>query len=230
MTKKTMKGHGWVAGILEIYNDLGDVDRAEPMKKYMRDQFDFFGIKSTERRSAGIEYMKKAGLPDRNDMETVVMELWHRPERECQYFAIELLIKMKKLWVKHDIHLFERLIVEKSWWDTVDYLANHIIGPWFKKYPEAIPSITGKWNTSKNIWLQRSSILFQLKYKKETDTALLEKYILNLITSKEFFVKKAIGWSLREYSKTDSDFVRKFVKKHPLQPLSAKEALKWLDR
>ena len=137
---------------------------------------------------------------------------------------------MKKLWVKQDIQLFEKLIVEKSWWDTVDYLANHIIGPWFKKYPESIPAITSRWNKSKNIWLQRSSLLFQLKYKKETDTALLKSYILNLVGSKEFFVKKAIGWVLREYSKTNGDYVRKFVKDHPLQPLSAKEALKWLDR
>ena len=230
MTKKSTKGHPWVAGIVEIYSDLGDATLAVPMKKYMRDQFEFFGIKSRERRATGIAYMKTAGLPQRDDMETVVLELWRRPERECQYFAVEVLIKMKKLWVKQDIQLFEKLIVEKSWWDTVDYLANHIIGPWFKKYPESIPSITGRWNASPNIWLQRSSILFQLKYKKATDTALLEKYILKLISSKEFFVKKAIGWALREYSKTDSGFVRKFVKKHPLQPFSAKEALKWLDR
>ena len=168
MTKKTMKGHGWVAGILEIYNDLGDVDRAEPMKKYMRDQFDFFGIKSTERRSAGIEYMKKAGLPDRNDMETVVMELWHRPERECQYFAIEVLIKMKKLWVKHDIHLFERLIVEKSWWDTVDALdelVGHLLLTGRKQATEndstayeQVKTLVKEWAQAENFWLRRIAI------------------------------------------------------------------------
>lgn len=151
-------------------------------------------------------------------------------ERELQYFAIELLIKTKKQWTVEDVTLIEYLVTHKSWWDTVDFLAAIIAGAWFKKFPEHIKPVTEKWNTSENIWLQRTSILFQLKYKKDTDLKLLSKYIKRLFSSNEFFVQKAIGWILREYSKTDPVMVQKFVDTEKLMPLSKREALKVIER
>lgn len=97
-------------------------------------------------------------------------------------------------------------------------------------FPDTTKQITGKWNNSKNIWLQRMSILFQLKYKKQTDLNLLNAHILNLIGSKEFFVQKAIGLMLREYSKTDPLFVSEYVTTTALMPLSKREALKIIER
>jgi 3-methyladenine DNA glycosylase AlkD len=118
------------------------------------------------------------------------------------------------------------MLLNKSWWDTVDHACTELISPYFKLFPEEINKITGKWNKSKNFWLQRSSIMFQKKYRKDTDTVLLAKYILAHAKSKEFFVQKAIGWALREYSYVDPKWVSDFVRKNKLAPLSEREALK----
>jgi 3-methyladenine DNA glycosylase AlkD len=122
----------------------------------------------------------------------------------------------------------EYCITNRSWWDTVDFIATECLGPYFKMYPKHILRITKQWNQSTNMWLQRSSLLFQKNYKKDTDTKLLSEYILNLTSSKEFFIQKAIGWMLREYGKTDAAWVVNFVNKNELAPLSKREAIKHL--
>ncbi|MCK5077528.1 MAG: DNA alkylation repair protein, partial [Calditrichia bacterium] len=116
----------------------------------------------------------------------------------------------------------------KSWWDTVDFIATNLVGPLFEKYSELIIPYTKKWMDSGNIWLQRTSILFQLKYKEKTDFKLIIGFIQQCSSSNEFFIQKAIGWILREYSKTDASTVIEFVKNNKLAPLSEREALKWL--
>ncbi len=134
----------------------------------------------------------------------------------------------KKLWQASIIHLFEFCIINKSWWDTVDFLASECTGRYFLLFPEQIIPKTGKWNLSNNIWLQRSSLLFQKAYKKATDTQLLSAYTLHLSASKEFFVQKAIGWILREYARTNPTWVIEFVNTHTLPALSKREAMKHL--
>ena len=148
------------------------------------------------------------------------------PEREWQYFGIELLMHYKKQWKISTIKLVEYGITHKSWWDTVDYIADAWAGEYFKLFPQRIITVTGKWNQSNHMWLQRCSLLFQKKYKKSTDTKLLGRYIIQLSGSKEFFIRKAIGWILREYAKTDPEWVKKFVASTELSPLSRREALK----
>jgi 3-methyladenine DNA glycosylase AlkD len=118
------------------------------------------------------------------------------------------------------------MITQKSWWDTVDFIAATMVGNYFKKYPEMIKPVTDKWMVSQNMWLQRSCLLFQLKYKAEVNTDLLASFILSLSVSREFFITKAIGWSLRQYSKFDPQWVINFVSKNSLQPLSKREALR----
>lgn len=122
--------------------------------------------------------------------------------------------------------MMEFCLTHKSWWDSVDHIASEWLGSYFKQFPEKIAAVTGKWNRSDNIWLQRSSIMFQKSYKKDTDTVLLASYILHCKDSDEFFIRKAIGWALREYSKTDPGWVKKFVQQQALSPLSKREALK----
>jgi len=112
------------------------------------------------------------------------------------------------------------------WWDSVDVIAPKILGAWFKLYPEQIKPAIAQWLKSDNIWLQRSCLLFQLKYKEKTDTQFLTSVIDQLKDSNEFFIKKAIGWVLREYAKTDSEFVKEFVNSRQLSSLSRREALK----
>lgn len=216
----------YVQGIYDIYKINSDAELALPMQKYMRNQFRFFGLKAPSRKLLSAAYLKSVERPVGQELNQVIKELWLLKERELHYFAIELLSKSKKSWTENDYLLHEYLITTNSWWDTVDYLANHVCGPWFKKYPEAIASVTGSWNRSENIWLQRMSLLFQLKYKKEINLDLLSSYIQNLSQSKEFFVQKAIGWVLREHSKIDSKWVSTFVNNNELMPLSKREALK----
>ena len=216
----------YIKPLVKIYATNADKANALPMKKYMRDQFEFHGIKMSLRRSLSKTFIKKYGLPDKIELSQVVKKLWKLPQREYQYFAMELIEKYSKQFDKKDLRLIEYIITTKSWWDTVDFIAARLAGNFFKKFPELIEPETQKWIRSGNIWLQRSAILFQLKYKSETDTKLLFGYINKLSGSKEFFIRKAIGWTLREYSKTNPGAVIEFVKNNELSPLSKKEALK----
>lgn len=217
----------------EFINELSNAlekhrnpDNAFHMKKYMRDQYDFFGIKAPLQREITKPSFAKSALPEYKNIYMIVKTFWSKPEREYQHVAMELVSKYVKEFDEKVIELLEFMITNKSWWDTVDYIAAWLVGGYFKKFPGSIKPITGRWIESDNIWLQRSAILFQLKYKSETDTKLLFKYINQLKHSKEFFIRKAIGWALREYSKTDPETVVKFVDDAGLEGLSKREALK----
>jgi 3-methyladenine DNA glycosylase AlkD len=199
---------------------------AVAMEKYMKNKFTFFGIKTPERKLIYKDFLLQMGYPKVEELENIVLELWQQPEREYQYFAMELVEKFSKKPTENYILLLEKLIVQKSWWDTVDLLASHSVANYFRFYPQTIPEITEKWIESENIWLQRTCLLFQLFYRKQTNTILLLDYIRMLADSKEFFIQKAIGWALRQYARTDANTVKQFVEKTPLKPLSRREALK----
>lgn len=202
--------------------------RAEGTKAYLLNQFEFYGIPMAERRKMCKDFIKANPLSSISEVEKIIKEAWKLPEREWQYFAIELLEHYKKQWKTSTIKIIEYCVTHKSWWDTVDAIADAWAGEYFKLFPQQIISVTGKWNQSDNMWLQRSSLLFQKKYKQNTDTRLLAKYIQHLTSSNEFFIRKAIGWILREYAKTDPLWVKKFVDANVLSPLSRREALKHL--
>jgi 3-methyladenine DNA glycosylase AlkD len=203
---------------------------AIPMARYMRDQFPFYGIKTPQRSLLVREFLAEQGLPPPGLLEPVALALWQRPQRECQYIAVGLLERGSKRLDTPVIDLLEQLIVTKSWWDTVDSLAGGLAGEQFRRFPEARAAALPRWRVSDNIWLRRSAILFQLGYKKETDADLLLAIIEENKASGEFFIQKAIGWALREYSKTNPDLVVDFVERTELAPLSRREALKWLQR
>jgi 3-methyladenine DNA glycosylase AlkD len=170
--------------------------------------------------------MKKTSLLGEKELFVVVKELWNMPEREYQYFAQELIGYHKKVWTIKIIRLIEYCMAHKSWWDTVDALNTEGAGPYFLKYPGQIVSITGRWNRSGNIWLNRSSLLFQKSYRRNLDNRLLSAYIVHLSGSGEFFIQKGIGWILREYAKTNPAWVKEFTRKNKIAPLSKREALK----
>lgn len=199
---------------------------AQYMKAYMRHKFEYFGIKSPHRRELTKPFLIKTSLPSVSELWPIVQELWEKPEREYQYFAMELCSRysrsVDKSWIDH----YESLIISKSWWDTVDFIAATLVGHYFKIFPDMIESITKRWMKSGNIWLQRTCLIFQLKYKDDVNTELLSSFIKELSLSKEFFITKAIGWSLREYSKRNPSWVLDFVQNNTLQPLSRREALK----
>ncbi len=195
-------------------------------KAYMKNKFEFYGIKTPLRREIQRPFLDKKYLPSKKEIQKIIKTLWLKPEREYQYFAQELTYKYVKLFEKKDIELFEFMIIHGSWWDSIDFIASNLLGEYFKLYPKQTDKYMKKWMASKNIWLQRSAILFQLKYKNKLDTVLLVSIINSLLGSKEFFINKAIGWILREYSKTNPKWVVEFCKKTELQKLSRYEALR----
>jgi 3-methyladenine DNA glycosylase AlkD len=205
---------------------LANGERAVGAKAYMRNQFEFIGIATPQRRKVCKEFMKQIGLLKHDDLQEAVKELWQLPEREYQYCAIELIAFNKKVWNEKVIELIEHCIVQKSWWDTVDFICTECVSPYFKIFSTKQKEITNGWNKSTNIWLQRSSLLAQKGYKKNTDTEMLSEYIIHLSKSKEFFIQKAIGWMLREHARVDAEWVINFVSTHELAPLSKREALK----
>lgn len=212
--------------LVELYEKAKVPVQAIPMEKYMKNKFPHLGIKSPERKEIYKKFFRQNGLPDKDDLEYLMKKLWEMPEREYQYFANALMDKMMKKCGPEIIGLLEYLIITKSWWDTVDWIAVNHVGVLFRNYQDMISNTSGKWMKSGNIWLQRSCILFQLKYRKETDFELLKNFILELAGSKEFFIQKAIGWALREYSKTNPDAVVSLIKNNQLAPLSVREGLK----
>ena len=198
-------------------------------KAYMRNQFEFYGIKSTERREIQKPFFIKEFLPKKDELDKIVIALWEKTQRDYQYFSQELAFNYVKQFEKKDIELFEYMVTHKSWWDTVDFIGANLMGAYFKKYPEQINITIKKWLNSNNIWLQRSALLFQLKYKENLDTDLLASSINSLLGSKEFFINKAIGWILREFSKTNPKWVLEFAGKTALSSLSRKEALRLIS-
>ena len=202
---------------------------AAPMKKYMRDQFDYLGIKSPQFKELMKEFIATNGLPPIKDLDAILRDLWSLPQREFQYAANGFLGKAEKQLPANFIKTIEYMIVTKSWWDTVDTISGGPLGVHFRRFPEVREKYLAKWRASDNFWLRRATILFQLNYKKETDFKLLTEIICENLGSKEFFINKAIGWSLRQYARVDPEAVKKFVGSTPLHPLSRREAMKHLE-
>ncbi|MBC6976310.1 DNA alkylation repair protein [Bacillus sp. Xin] len=218
--------HPFVKALQQHFIAHQNPEKAEPMARYMKNHFPFLGIQTPERRKLLREVIQVHTLPDREEFQIVIRELWSLPEREFQAAALDLLQKYKKHLDKTHIPFLEELMITKSWWDSVDGIVPTFLGDIFLKYPEAIPTYIPKWIASENIWLQRAAILFQLKYKQQMDEELLFSVIGQLKSSKEFFIQKAIGWVLREYAKTNPQVVWEYVQNNELAPLSKREAIK----
>lgn len=221
--------HPYVSALKELFEKNADTAQAAPMKKYMRDQFEYLGIKTPKNAALQKEFYAKHGLPNVSELDMILRDLWSLPQREFQYVGLGLLNKLEKKLPAKFIKTIEYLIVTKSWWDTVDAIAGHTVGTHFRRFPELRETYLPRWRASKNIWLKRTAILFQLNYKKETDFELLCDIIRENLDSKEFFINKAIGWALRQYARVNPSAVSKFVKSTPLHPLSRREAMKHLN-
>ncbi len=212
--------------IFQSYYDAADSEKAVGMAAYMKNQFAFLGLQKTERAALSRSFLahkKKQAAVDWD----FIFRCFELPEREFQYLAVSYLLAVEGRLGANDIGHIETLIVTKPWWDTVDMLAG-VAGDIVLRHDETKEEVVAKWMQSDNLWLRRVSILFQLKYKDKTDTAFLSRAILFNCDTKEFFLNKAIGWALREYSKTDAEWVRQFIGAHSLSALSVREASKCL--
>ena len=202
---------------------------AEGQKAYMKNNFEFYGIQAPVRREIQKVFLNKKYLPPKNELHQTVKILWNEPQREFQYFAQEFVFKYSKYFEKTDLDLFKYMLTHKSWWDTVDFISTKILGSFFLNFPEERKNYIEHCLKSQNIWLQRSAILFQLNYKNNLDTELLSYVIKSLSDTDEFFINKAIGWILRQYSHTNPQWVIEFVNNNKLSKLSRKEALRLLN-
>ena len=213
--------------LITSFYDHKNQEQATQMSAYMKDKFPFLGIKKPQRDELQKKFIKQIKIQRKIDWDFIVM-LWDLPEREFQYLGVDYLLALRNSLQESDIDNIKQLILNKSWWDSVDSLATNIIGNFCANYPKLIPSHILSWAESENIWLARVAVLFQLKYKEKTDREFLEFIIAKNCNSKEFFITKAIGWALREYSKTNKEWVKSFLEGHALQPLSVREASKYL--
>ena len=212
---------------LEIeFQNNKNVKIALEQKAYMRNQFEFYGLKTEERRKIQQPFFVKEFLPNKKELDTLVKQLLAKPQRDFHYVAQELVFKYAKQFEIDDVELLEYMVIHNSWWDTVDFIAVKLVGNYFKLFPSQKEILVSKWLKSNNIWLQRTALLFQLKYKNDIDVELLSYTISHLLNSKEFFINKAIGWILREYSRTNPNWVLKFVEDTQLNSLSKREALR----
>jgi 3-methyladenine DNA glycosylase AlkD len=220
--------HPYVIKLKTLLEKHANPTEAAPMKKYMRDQFEYLGIKTPQRAALQKEFYAEHGLPPVKALDAILRDLWSLPQREFQYTAVGLLGKLGEQIPPGFIDTIEYLIVTKSWWDTVDSIAGTSVGIHFKRFPAVRKKYLAKWRRSKNMWLRRTTILFQLNYKADTDFDLLCDIIRGSLGSDEFFINKAIGWALRQYARSDPKAVRKFVLETDLHPLSRREAMKHL--
>lgn len=213
--------------VIDLFKSHQDEGKAYYMAKYMKDQFPFLGLAKPLRIRLQAETIRRAKQQPDVDWDGIFY-LWNQPEREFQYLAMDYLQAIGQGIQGSDLNRICILITSKSWWDTVDMLASNIVGPLLARHPDLKERNIQIWMHSDNLWLVRTAILFQLKYKKNTDTALLGNIIAANCGTRVFFTNKAIGWALREYSKTDPDWVREFLNHHRLHSLSVREASKYL--
>lgn len=212
--------------IFDDFRAAADPVKAIQMRAYMRDQFAFLGIPSPVRRNLSRNFLKTANKTQIDW--SFVDDCWSQAEREFQYLAIDYLSNRSRVQTPTDIPRLQQLIVTKSWWDTVDGL-DMVVGDIAQRHPEVNPIMIA-WSTDDNIWLRRVAIDHQLLRKERTDTGLLEQILINNLGQTEFFINKAIGWILRDYSKTNPTWVREFIAIHQgtMASLSIREASKYL--
>ncbi len=220
----------YFAGLTDAFTKHANPEKAAAYKAYMRNKSEFYGLTSPVRKQLVKDFTQKSGYPSYDQLEEMVHYAWDQPEREWQYTALEITGKFVKNADQSLIDLSEWMITHKSWWDSVDYVAPNIAGMLFKKFPEVKMKYIENWMQSGNLWLQRSCLIHQLRYNATADRALLFNLCERLAGHPDFFIRKAIGWSLRQYSKTYPEAVIDFVNNHELSNLSRKEALKVVSR
>lgn len=213
--------------VKKAFEFLRDEENARHMEAYMRDKFKFYGLQTPERRAVYKDVIardKKSGIIDREFLE----QCWADEHREFQYLVTDYLRAMQKFLTYENVPFVEQFIRSKQWWDTIDGL-DRIVGS-IAFRDTRINELMLKWSVDDDFWVRRLAIDHQLLRKHDTDEELLEKIIVNNFGSDEFFINKAIGWSLRDYSKTNPAWVRDFIARYHdrMKPLSIREASKYI--
>jgi len=211
----------------KIFLAAANPEIARKQSAYMRNLFPFLGLTKPQRELLEKQLIKKE--LDLSMLKSILARLWEKEEREFQYTALCLSLRHKKIWTPATLSTFESMIRNKSWWDTVDVLAANHVGLLVKTHLQLVKTMD-KWIADPYLWIRRTALLFQLRWKKETDEERLFEYCKRTMHEKDFFIRKAIGWALREYSKTHPKAVEKFIDAHraQLSNLSIREGSKYL--
>ncbi|MDU8070484.1 MAG: DNA alkylation repair protein [Gemella haemolysans] len=216
--------------LLDLINDLEENRNellAESMSKYMQDKFRFLGVRGASRTEIYKKYFPEVRKSKAIDWD-FIENCWNKEEREFQYVVVYYLKAMQKFLKREDISRLKYLIVTKSWWDTVDLLAK-VVGSLVIRI-EGYDQIMLEWSKDSNMWLKRVAILYQLSLKEKVDEIILDKILVNNLGDSEFFINKAIGWALRDYSKYNPEWVKEFIRKNKdnMANLSIREASKYI--
>ncbi len=218
-----------IAGLRHDLESVADRDRAVQTAHYMRDHFPFLGIPMADVRRISAPVIA-AGQPAPSSMLLDVAEsLWAEPEREFQYVGVDLL----RRWTGHleagDIGRIESLVRTKSWWDTVDALAAHVVGGLVATHHDLVGTMD-RWISDDDRWIARTAILHQLQYRDDTDAERLFAYVDERCADTDFFIRKACGWALRQYARCEPDAVLAYVsdRGERLSGVTRREALKHL--
>ncbi|MFK8038582.1 MAG: DNA alkylation repair protein [Crocinitomicaceae bacterium] len=217
--------------VIKDLKTASDIEKAKSMQNYMQGRFSYYGVMTTERRAISKTFIKESQTLKKSDIKALVIELYAYPQRELHHIALEIALPYFKKQVEiGDLNFFEKLAMQNQWWDTIDVIAPKLMANYFLKFPDERDMAIDKWLVSNDKWLIRCAILFQLKYKTNTDLNLLFETILRIPPTEEFFINKAIGWILRENTRLYPNAIIDFVRDngHILSALSKKEALRLL--
>ncbi|GAA0265142.1 DNA alkylation repair protein [Cryptosporangium japonicum] len=220
-----------MAAVRAALTAAADPDRAPGMQAYMKSTMPYLGVPKPVRAKALKPVFVEHPLPDRASWEKAVRTLWHEATyREERYAAIDLTghRAYRPFQDAAALDLYRELVVDGAWWDYVDEIASRRVGPILRADRVGVTPVIRAWSTDPDKWLRRTSIICQLSFKQDTDLALLTDAIAANVYDRDFFLRKAIGWALRQYAWCDPEWVRAYVGAHEseLSPLSRREALK----
>ncbi len=212
----------------------GDPAKAPTMQAYMKSALPYYGVASPAARVIFRDVLATHPLPDRHTWLATVHALWDDASHREEWYAALAVVRYSRYAAYRDaaaLPLYRHLATTGAWWDVVDDVATHLVGPLLIDHPEVVGPGLREWATDDDRWLRRTAVIAQVGAKDRTDLDLLSHAIESNLDDRDFFLRKAIGWALRQHARTDPDWVRAFVAAHDdrLSGLSRREALKHLE-
>ena len=220
------------AYVITQLSALADPDKAAPMAAYMKTTVPFYGVQSPARERIAKDLVKRFEIGNRRDYERTVRQLWKLPHREEKYLAIEVAIRYTRFVVPASLPLYRMMIRNGGWWDYVDPIAIALVGKVYLDERDSVSANMDKWAVDDNLWIRRTALIAHNRHKNKTDHRRLFRYCRQCFAEQEFFIRKAIGWALREYSYSAPERVARFLLTHHrrMSGLSFREGAKALRR